>query len=63
MNGFDYLKVYDGGSNYLNLIKELTGTYSNELVSVPRNQMFVTFETTSMVTGRGFKASVLGNSI
>ena len=63
MNGFDYLKVYDGGSNYSNLIKELTGTYSNELVSVPRNQMFVTFETTSMVTGRGFKASVLGNSI
>ena len=58
----DFLNVYDGGSKYSDLIRRLTGTYSDELVSVPRNQMFVTFETTSMVSGRGFKAFVIENS-
>ena len=63
MSGFHFLNFHDGGSKYSELIKRLTGTYSDEIVSVPRNQMFVTFETTSIVAGRGFNASVLENSI
>ena len=61
-SGFDSLKVYDGGSKYADMIKIMTGVYKNTEVSIPRNQMFVTFETTSMVSGRGFTASVLDNS-
>ena len=40
----------------------MTGTYRNIKVSGPRNQIFVNFETTSMVAGRGFKASIYENS-
>ena len=63
MSGFHFLNFHDGGSKYSELIKRLTGTYSDEKVSVPGNQMFVTFETTAIVPGRGFNASVLENSI
>ena len=41
----------------------MTGVYKDKKVSGPRNQIFVTFETTSMVAGRGFKASIYENSI
>ena len=61
-SGFDFLDFHDGGSKYSDLIKRLTGTYSDRLVSVPRNQMFVTFETTSIVERRGFQASIHENS-
>ena len=41
----------------------MTGIYGNTKVSIPRNQIFVAFETTSTVAKRGFKASILENSI
>ena len=63
MSGHDYLRVYDGGSKYSDLIKSMTGTYRNKKISIPGNQMFVAFETTSTVAKRGFKASILENSI
>ena len=63
MSGFHFLNFHDGGSKFSDLIKRLTGTYTDELVSVPRNQMFVTFETISVVAGRGFNASVIENGI
>ena len=62
MSGFHFLNFHDGGSKFSDLIKRLTGTYTDELVSVPRNQMFVTFETTSVVDRRGFQASIHENS-
>ena len=62
MSGFDFLNFHDGGSKHSDLIERLTGTYSDELISVPRNQIFFTFETTLMVGGRGFKASVVEKS-
>ena len=62
-SGFDNLRIYDGGNKYSDLIKSMTGTYRNKKVSVPRNQMLVAFETTSTVAKRGFKASILENSI
>ena len=62
MSGFHFLNFHDGGSKFSDMIKRLTGTYTDELVSVPRNQMFVTFETNAMVSGRGFKASIYENS-
>ena len=58
------MKVYDGGSKYSDLlIKEMTGIYKNTRVSCPGNQIFVTFETSSIVAKGGFKASVLENGI
>ena len=62
-DGFDYLKIYYGGSKYLDLIKTMTGTYRNIKVAIPGNQMFVVFETTSTVAKKGFKASIFENSI
>ena len=62
MSGFHFLNIHDGGSEYSDLVKRLTGTYSDEIVSVPRNQMFVTFETASKAPNRGFKASIHENS-
>ena len=59
----DNLKVYDGGSSHSDLIKNMTGTYSrNTKVSSPRNQMFIEFNTTSIVDKIGFKTSILENS-
>ena len=63
MSGHDYIRVYDGGSNHSDLIKRMTGDYSYTKVSSPRNQMFIEFETTSIVAKRGFNASILENSI
>ena len=40
----------------------MTGSYKNTKVSSPRNQMFIEFETTSIVVKRGFQASILENS-
>ena len=63
MSGYDYIRVYDGGSNHSDLIKSMTGDYSYTKVSSPRNQMFIEFETTSIVAKRGFNAFILENSI
>ena len=63
MSGHDYLRVYDGGSKYSDLIKNITGTYRYTKISSPRNQMFIEFETASIVAKRGFNASILENSI
>ena len=41
----------------------MTGTYKNTKISSPGNQMFVAFETTLTVAKRGFKASIIENSI
>ena len=37
----------------------MTGTHDNAKVSIPGNQMFIAFETASIVAKRGFKASIL----
>ena len=60
---FDYLKIYDGGSKHSDLIKSLTGSYNDLTVSIPRNQMFIAFETSSTVAKRGFNAAILENGI
>ena len=62
-NGFDYLKIYNGGTDYSNQIAELTGTYHKEKVSIPRNQMFIVFETNDAITKKGFKALIHEHSI
>ena len=63
MSGHDYLRVYDGGSKYSDLIKSMTGSYKNTKVSGPRNQIFINFETSSSVARMGFEASIYENSI
>ena len=56
------MKVYDGGNKNSYLILSMTGSYKNTKVSSPRNQMFIEFETTSIVVKRGFQASIFENS-
>ena len=62
-DGFDYLKIYNGGSDYSNQIAELTGTYNRTKVSVPRNQMFIVFDTNNSTTKKGFKAFIHEHSM
>ena len=45
------------------MIKSIKATYGNTKVSIPRNQMFIEFETSSSITRRGFKASIYENGI
>ena len=62
-DGFDSIKIYDGGSKNSDLIESMTGTHRNTKVSIPGNQMLVVFETSSTLAKRGFKASIIENSI
>ena len=62
-DGFDYLKIYNGGNNYSNQIAQLTGTYHGTKVSVPRNQMFIVFDTNNSTTKKGFKALIHEHSM
>ena len=39
----------------------MTGTFNNTKISVPGNQMFVLYETTSTVAKKGFRASIVEN--
>ena len=41
----------------------MTGTHKDKKVSSTKNQMFIAYETSSIITKRGFKASILENSI
>ena len=59
-SGVAYLKVYDGGSKYSDLIKSITGNYNKTKISIPGNQMFVVYET-SNISKQNFKASILIN--
>ena len=54
----DYIKIFEGGSEYQDHIKNFTGIHKQTNVSVPGNQMFVKFETTSKVATKGFKAFI-----
>ena len=50
------MEIYEGGNEYTDLVKNFTGIHNQTKVSVPSNQMFVKFETSSTVTSKGFKA-------
>ena len=50
--------IYEGGSEYADLVRNFTGNHTHTKVSVPGNQMFVKFETSSTVTRKGFKAFI-----
>ena len=39
----------------------MTGTFNNTKISVPGNQMFVLYETTSTVAKKGFRALIVEN--
>ena len=41
----------------------MTGTFNNTKISVPGNQMFVLYETTSKLAIKGFMASIVENCI
>ena len=45
--GHDYIKIYDGGSQYSEVVANLSGIYNQTKVSVPSNQVFISFEANS----------------
>ena len=53
-----HIKIYEGGSEYADLIENMTGIHEQTKVSVPGNQMFVKFETSSTVASKGFMALI-----
>ena len=40
-------KIYDGGSEYSEVVENLSGIYNQTKVSVPSNQVFISFEANS----------------
>ena len=52
------MKIYDGGSEYSDLISILTGMHDQTKISVPGNQMFIIFESSSTNAKKGFKAQI-----
>ena len=57
-SGFEYIKIYEGGSEYANLVENITGSHTQTNISISGNQMFVKFKSTSTVTSKGFKAFI-----
>ena len=58
MKGDSYQLCYDGGNEYADLVRNLTGIYKQTKVAVPGNQMFVKYETSSNVARKGFRAFI-----
>ena len=50
--------IYEGGNEYADLVKNITGIHKQTKVSVPGNQIFVKFETSSKVSKKGFRAYI-----
>ena len=50
--------IYEGGSEHADLVKNITGIKKQTNVTIPGNQMFVRFETSSTVASNGFKAFI-----
>ena len=65
--GLDYIKIYDGGSQYSEVVANLSGIYNQTKVSIPGNQVFINFEVNSKFNNKikGFNAFILekGNTI
>ena len=47
--GQDYIKIYDGGSQYSEVVENLSGIYNQTKVLVPSNQVFISFEVNSKI--------------
>ena len=52
------MEFYEGGSEYTHLVRNITGIHKQTKVSIPGNQMFVKFETSSNVASKGFTAFI-----
>ena len=65
--GLDHIKIYDGGSQYSEVVANLSGIYNQTKVSIPGNQVFINFEVNSISDNKikGFNAFILekGNTI
>ena len=57
---YDLVKVYDGGNDGSTLIKDISGSSAGATVTSTGNQLYVTFKSDNMQTGKGFKAVVSG---
>ena len=65
--GLDYIKIYDGGSQFSEVVANLSGIFNQTKVSIPGNQVFINFEVNSISDNKikGFNAFILekGNTI
>ena len=65
--GLDYIEIYDGGSQYSEVVANLSGIFNQTKVSIPGNQVFINFEVNSISDNKikGFNAFILekGNTI
>ena len=58
-NNNDHLTIYDGGSDQVQMIANLTGQMNETKISIFGNQMFVVFHTNEVVGKTGFRAIIL----
>ena len=58
-SGFESIKIYEGGSEYGDPVRNITGIHKQTNVSVPGNQMFVKLKRRSNIVRKGFRALIL----
>ena len=50
--------IYEGGSEFADLVKNITGIKKQTNVTIPGNQMFVRFETSLTTAKKRFRALI-----
>ena len=58
-DGIDYLHIYNGGSDYSEMVAKLTGQINDTTISIAGNQMFVVFHTNEDIIRKGFHALIM----
>ena len=59
--GHDYIRIYDGGSQYSEVFETFSGIHNQTKVLVPGNQVFISFEAKAMSDNekKGFVALIV----
>ena len=55
----DFISIHDGGSDDSKMIGKLTGQINDTTISIPHNQLFVTFHTNEAIVMKGFHALII----
>ena len=56
---YDFLDIYNGGSDDSEMVANLTGTMNYPNISISGNQMFVVFKTNHEIVVKGFHALII----
>ena len=56
---YDFLDIYNGGSDNSELVAKLTGQMNDTTISISGNQMFLVFKTNHEIIAKGFHSLII----